>query len=68
MAFLRLLLAYLRFVIALALVLIAIVLIQQSFWFHQHAESWLRIPLVVAAVGVGVFAAVAGVRMLVSKK
>jgi ABC-type molybdate transport system permease subunit len=64
MALLRLLLAYLRFIIALLLVLIGGVLIQQSFWFHGHVESWVRIPLVVAAVGVGIFSAFAGLRML----
>lgn len=63
-ALLRIVLAYARFFFALLLVLIGVALIGESFWFHEHLKHVLRMPYVVAAAGVGLFAAAAGVRML----
>jgi predicted tellurium resistance membrane protein TerC len=65
-AILRIVLAYARFFFALVLVLvlIGVGLVGESFWFHEHLKHVLRMPYVVAAAGVGLFAAATGVRML----
>lgn len=58
------LLALFRFVVGLVLIVIGAVLLEQSVWFHHNVEEVMRTPYVIAAVGVGIFCLVAGVRMV----
>jgi uncharacterized membrane protein len=53
-----------RFVVGLVLILIGLVLLQQSVWLDRNVEQIMRTPYVLAAVGVGIFCVVAGVRMV----
>jgi len=53
-----------RFLVGLVLIVIGAVLLQQSVWFGQNVEQLMRTPYVIAAVGVGIFCVIAGVRMV----
>jgi uncharacterized membrane protein len=53
-----------RFVIGLVLIAIGAVLLQQSVWLGRNVEQLMRTPYVLAAVGVGIFCVIAGVRMV----